>query len=85
MWPPNIKYYSLLDIFSQSGGRYTQTAILPVRDNCGAVPGFLMTVANLRTTAGATPTIASGAGFACTDTDPRSQPGELSNLHSPGI
>lgn len=66
----------LLDVFSQSGGRFIQTAILPVRDNCAAVTGFAMTVSAIRTISGATPTKASGAGFSCTDTDPRSQLGE---------
>ena len=64
-----------LNIFSQTGGRFIQTDILPVRDNCAAIPGFAMSVNATRTTNGAVPTLT--AGFACTDTDPRSQLGEF--------
>lgn len=77
VWPPNIKYYCLLNIFSQSGGKFVQTAILPVRDNCAAVSGFAMTVNAARAAGTAAPTKASNTGFACTDTDPRSQLGEM--------
>ena len=73
VWPPNVRYWCLLDIFSQAGGRFVQTAILPVRDNCAAVSTFAMTVDFHRTTGTAAPTIASSTGFGCTDTDPRSQ------------
>lgn len=76
VWPPNIKYWCLLDIFSQGGGRFVQTAILPVRDNCAAVSGFAMTFNAARAAGTAAPSIASGTGFGCTDTDPRSQLGD---------
>ena len=82
VWPPNIQYWCLLDIFSQAGGRFIQTNILPVRDNCAAVSGFAMAVNSARTTAGAAPTLASNAGFACTDTDPRSQLGASPRLEA---
>lgn len=76
VWPPNKKYYCLLDIFAQSGGRFIKTGILPVRDNCAGLTGFKMTIDAVRTINGANPTKASGKGFSCTDTDPRSQLGE---------
>ena len=78
VWPPSYNYYCVLNFLAQSGGKFLRTNILPVSDNCAAVSGFAMTVSTIRTTAGATPTLSSG-GFACTDTDPRSQLGELHN------
>ena len=77
VWPPNVKFYCLLDIFSQSGGSFIQTSILPIRDNCAAVATFGMTINALRTTGTAAPsgTGTSGTGFGCTDSDPRSQRG----------
>ena len=76
VWPPNYKYWCLLDVFSQSNGRFIQTDILPVRDNCANVATFAMTVRAGRSTSG-NPTIASNTGYSCTDTDPRSQSGAL--------
>ena len=77
VWPPNVNYWCVLDIFAQSGGSFLRTNVLPIRDNCAAVSGFAMTVNALRTTGTAAPsgTGMSGTGFACTDTDPRSQRG----------
>ena len=83
VWPPSGKYFCRLDIFSQSGGRFIQTDILPVRDNCAAVSGFAMTVNPTRTINGALPT--TTAGFSCTDTDPRSQLGTPKLLLPPCI
>lgn len=77
VWPPNVKFFCLLDIFSQAGGRFIRTEILPIRDNCGAVDGFKMTVDAGRALNGAAPTKISGKGFSCIDTDPRSQQGEM--------
>ena len=78
VWPPNINYWCLLDVFHQSGGRFIQTRLLPVRDNCAAVSGFAMTVNAARASGASAPsgTGLSGTGFGCTDTDPRSQRGK---------
>ena len=59
-WPPNFKYYCLLDVFAQAGGAFIRTELLPIKDNCGTA--FKM--------------IVGPSGFACSDSDPRSQPGE---------
>ena len=79
VWPPNVKYWCLNNIFAQAGsgsggGRFDQTGILPVRDNCAAVTGFKMTVGTTARAASVAD-LSLTKGFSCTDTDPRSQPG----------
>ena len=82
VWPPNSKYWCVLDIFSQSGGTFIRTNILPVSDNCAAVNGFNMLINSARAIGANAPsgTGLSGTGFGCTDTDPRSQLGALQLL-----
>lgn len=59
-WPPNFKYYCVLDAFKVDGlGNFVRTELLPISDNCGTQ--FPLTV--------------GPSGFSCSDTDPRSQPG----------